>query len=189
MTGKTITFRRPVPFEVDVDMATPKPLPQPERVAIGTAESCTCEECVSACAFNPGIFLPAEAKLAIEAGYAKRMMLYNEVVPMRSGRGRVVAYLMPAVPHMGGKSDGPMTFGQAMLLVVGGRGRGKCTFLTRAGRCRIHDSGFKPAECRGYLGCGPHDAKVDEKRDRLIRSWTTPEGRAVIDQWRAALEP
>ena len=111
---------------------------------------CTCAACVSACRRIPGIFHPLEALRAIRAGYADDMMAVS-VDERRNGRAREVWRVMMPRSHSSVPRD---------LRRVHPHHRddpfyasGRCVFLNVDERCEIHDSGFKPVECRAALLC------------------------------------
>ena len=116
--------------------------------------SCACEACRKECERRPGWFAPGEAIRAIEAGHADRLT----IVVDHAG--------VPAIAPIG---DGPFGF------------IGRCTFF-KNDRCEIHDSGFKPIECRmGYI-C--KQASIPETA--VYRMWKTRLGRQALSMLRLA---
>ena len=136
---------------------------------------CRCEKCISGCRRMPGLFAPAQATQAIEAGLADRLMAvgyhddrgtYRALAPLTSPKDGV--YHPTAItPH---------------LRLETASAKGRCTFFTADDRCEIHASGFKPLECASALLCktsGGDVASNTEIRD----AWASPEGRRVIAVW------
>ncbi len=124
------------------------------------SEPCTCAICVGYCA-RPGWWTVTEAARALEAGYARRMML--ELSPERT-----FGVLSPAFIGSGG------TFALQECAPLG------CNFLKEE-RCELHGSGFQPLECRvchhARPGLGPKCHADIEK------SWNTPAGRQLVHRW------
>src|SRR5258708_37691685 len=85
-----------------------------------TPLGCSCPKCKAECRRVPGWFTPEEAMRAIKAGMAKRLTVVHQAD---------VAAVAPACSGMEGHESH--------------YGEGRCTFLTNAGLCEIHDSGFK----------------------------------------------
>jgi len=122
--------------------------------------SCSCEYCRLACEQVPGWFTPEEASKAIDAGYAPRL---SAVVERSTGTVAVI----PSIVGVEGKYD---IFRP-----------GRCTFLNKEGLCEIHDTGFKPIECRTGYGCKP---SVDYPTLEFINNeWNSNAGVAVIQKW------
>jgi len=121
---------------------------------------CDCAVCLAFC-LRPGWWTVAEAARAIEAGYARRMML--EMSPDRS-----FGVLSPA--FKGNEVD-------FALQRFAGQG---CTFLI-AGRCALHGTDSQPLECRfchhTRAGLGPQ-CHADLEKD-----WNTPAGQALVARW------
>ena len=124
------------------------------------SEPCSCDVCRVYCA-RPGWWTVEEASLAMDAGYANRMML--EVAP-------------------------EMTFGVLSPAFKGCEGfyatnqfaRNRCTFL-KEDRCELYDTGHQPLECRfchhERRGMGPK-CHADLEKD-----WRTPAGQALVERW------
>jgi hypothetical protein len=121
---------------------------------------CTCGECVRHCA-RPGWWTVSEAAMAVDAGYGGRMMLempedksFGVLSP--AFRGNEVAFALELYSSQG------------------------CTFLTDE-RCELHDTPFKPLECRvahhSRRGRGKQ-CHIDIERD-----WNTADGRSLVVQW------
>lgn len=143
-------------------------------------ESCSCAVCVSACSRCPGMMSPDDARKAIDAGMSGRLML-----DWRGGDdpfdGNNVFVLSAAVVGYEGEyapyPDPDRGFVGVYLFGLNGIGR--CNFLVND-RCSIHDSGFKPIECREALSCG----RQSMSRDDIAKLWDTPEGKVTVEEWR-----
>lgn len=127
--------------------------------------SCTCASCVNACQTNPGWFAPNDAKRALDAGLANRIML-----DWWSDSPEDIFILAPAARGCEGSMapDMPMS-----IFFIGSWCKGRCTFLNKKNRCDIHDSGHKPHQCRTF-------ASNETMRDM----WNTKKGRALVARWR-----
>jgi len=121
---------------------------------------CACAVCLAYCD-RPGWWTVKEAGAALDAGYARRMML--EVSHDRS-----LGVLSPAFRGCEGT-----------LAIQEYSDRG-CHFL-RNGRCELHGTAFQPLECRFChhdrpgLGAECHQA--------LEEDWRTLAGRALVSRW------
>ena len=124
------------------------------------SKPCSCDICLGYCK-RPGWWTVEEAALAIDAGYANRMML--EMAPERS-----FGVLSPA--FKGCEGD----FALERCADQG------CTFL-KDNLCELHGSGHQPLEClychheRTGLGIQCH---TDIEKD-----WNTPAGRVLVVRW------
>ncbi len=124
------------------------------------SEPCSCSVCVSYCR-RPGWWTVAEARRAIDAGYADRMML--EMSPDRS-----FGVLSPAFS------------GCELQFAMNEYAQRGCTFL-RDQRCELHATGLMPLECRfchhERPGMGPRC------HDDIGKDWNTASGRALVVHW------
>ena len=142
--------------------------------------SCSCAKCAAACRHIPGLFTPLEALRAIRAGHATDLMVVG-YRPREAGRPRLGRDLrgddasLPYVVAEGHRPSRPpgQLYGERLLYL-----------LERDNRCEIHDSGFKPVECRLSKLCEPKKGMTDEER---LDPWRTAVGRAVIQIWREEL--
>src|SRR5512138_1982346 len=91
------------------------------------SEPCSCAVCMSYCR-RPGWWTIEEARCAMEAGYARRMML--EMSP-----DRAFGVLSPAFK------------GCELQLASNEYAGNGCTFL-QEGLCELHSTGLMPLECR-----------------------------------------
>jgi hypothetical protein len=102
-----------------------------------------------------------EAALAVQAGYANRMML--EISPENS-----FGVLSPAF------RGGEISFALEKYSQNG------CTFL-QDGLCELHGSGYQPLECRHC-----HHTRLGSGRkchNAIARDWDSPQGRSLVVQW------
>jgi len=125
------------------------------------SEPCSCEVCLAYCA-RPGWWTVEEAECALDAGYARRMML--EVSPERR-----FGVLSPAFKGC-----------EATFALQRYAKRG-CTFLTAGGLCELFETGHEPLECRFCH----HDRRGEGPRCHadVERSWDSPAGRALVVRW------
>ncbi|HWI64862.1 MAG TPA: hypothetical protein VNT75_23785 [Symbiobacteriaceae bacterium] len=121
---------------------------------------CACEVCVRFCR-RPGWWTVHEATLALEAGYARRMML--ELAP-----DLTFGVLSPAFRGCEGS------------VALNSHADLGCNFL-KADRCELHGTGFQPLECRychhELRGLG-RQCHLDIEKD-----WHTPTGEALVVRW------
>ena len=121
---------------------------------------CSCEECTSYCK-RPGWWTVKQASGAMEAGYAKRMML--EMAPRFT-----FGVLSPAFKGC------EVNFAYNEYASAG------CTFFIDD-QCELHGTGYQPLECRfchhDRVGLGSH-CHADIEKD-----WNTEAGRSLIVKW------
>jgi hypothetical protein len=146
---------------------------------------CSCSRCVSACEVMPGKLLPAEARRAIDAGMAGSLMLDWYDADAALGNEETVYHLMPAaVGREGGTAaDVDELFPTIVHSLTGQFVHQPCTLLV-AGKCSIHLSGFKPAQCRALLAC--EDGVVMENIE-IARAWNNPVAQAIVAEWKRAV--
>lgn len=124
------------------------------------SQPCSCDVCLQYCR-RPGWWTVEEAANAIEAGYARRMML--EVAPELT-----FGVLSPAFKGNEG--------GVAVQLFAS---QG-CTFL-KDNLCELFGTGLQPLECRychhSRRGLG------EQCHSAIEKDWYTKEGQALIIQW------
>jgi hypothetical protein len=124
------------------------------------SESCSCDICVGFCK-RPGWWTVEEAKKAIDAGFANRMML--EISDERD-----FGVLSPAFKG---------NEGEYALQAFSNRG---CTFLI-SGKCEIYSIGLIPLECR-YC----HHDRIGEGLKchlDIEKEWNTAAAKRLIVQW------
>jgi hypothetical protein len=124
------------------------------------SEPCACDTCLGYCA-RPGWWTVDEAARAIEAGYARRMML--EMAPEIT-----FGVLSPA--FKGAEVDFATNLHKH---------RG-CTFLTE-NRCELFGTGVQPLECRFCHHDRPGQGQ--ECHAAIEKDWNSPRGRALISRW------
>jgi hypothetical protein len=124
------------------------------------SEPCACQVCLGFCA-RPGWWSVAEAAIAMEAGFANRMML--EMSPERT-----FGVLSPAFKGNEG------AFSRQEFADQG------CTFLVD-GRCELHGTGLQPLECRFCH----HDRQGGGAlcHADLEKDWATPDGQSLVVKW------
>lgn len=139
--------------------------------------ACLCDKCKSLCK-NPGWMTPAEARAAIAAGLAEKLML-----DYLCGEPNIYVLCPASVRHEGGRAPntGELNGGGVFMLTSRPSTKGRCTLQAADGLCSIHASGFKPKQCRECLGCdgsGP-DNYV------MAAEWSNPEAQALTREWMA----
>ncbi len=149
---------------------------------------CHCEECVSLCQRNPGWMTPAEAMRAMDAGLGPRLMRDWLEPSHRLGNTERLYVLAAASVGREGR-DAPeigdtLDFNYVAFL-LGRAKKGRCTFLEND-LCTIHDSGFKPKQCRESLGC---QTKTGPDNYEMARHWDTEAGQAALVRWEEIRQP
>lgn len=66
---------------------------------------------------------------------------------------------------------------------------GSCSFLGADGLCAIHNSGAKPLECRA-ADCQHAERSEDsiECRPLIVTEWKTAKAKALIREWKRAVD-
>jgi hypothetical protein len=123
---------------------------------------------------------PAEARLAIEKGFGPKLMK-DWLEPCRQlGNIEKIFVLCPASRGYEG-CDGPeMPF--SAIFVARAWSKGVCTFLEK-NKCAIHDSGFKPLQCREALACDDEQNEKCPDNYEMAKLWDTEEGRETVKLW------
>ncbi len=124
------------------------------------SKPCSCKICRHYCV-RPGWWTVKEAALAIDAGYAKRMML--EMAPDLS-----FGVLSPA--FSGCEGDFALSI----------HAQNGCNFL-KNDLCELFGTKNQPLECR--FCHHQRQGKGKECHDALEADWNTPVGQALIAQW------
>lgn len=128
-------------------------------------KACMCRDCVAACSVRPGWPTPEEVERLMDQGHANRLMLDH----WSGGEdGKEHYLLVPAVDEHGG--------GLAPFNPIG-----RCTFLTDAERCEIHESGAKPLGCRATMACRRPPRR---RAASIVALWDGEAGAAAIARWR-----
>ncbi|MBE0697120.1 MAG: hypothetical protein IH586_09365 [Anaerolineaceae bacterium] len=121
---------------------------------------CSCRICRGYCT-RPGWWTVEEASRAIDAGFAKRMMV--EVSPERS-----FLVLSPAFKGCEGS------------FALDNYSNKGCTFL-KDSRCELHDTGLQPLECRFCHHDRPGAGQVCHAD--IEADWHTFAGQALVERW------
>jgi Fe-S-cluster containining protein len=155
-----------------------------QKTTAAEFSSCTCSACVRNCERNPGWMSLEEAEKAIGAGMATRLMRdWLEADGELGNKARIYVLSAASIGHEG--TDAPeIDFADALMMLMGTEWtKGRCTFL-KNNLCQIHDSGFKPQQCRESMGC-----KEEPGPDNfaMARQWNTEEGRALVARWEKAV--
>ena len=137
---------------------------------------CTCERCADLCRRNPGWMTPTEARGAIAAGYGPRLMCDWLEPSEELGNNDRIHVLAPASVGCEGWYAPEFDIWE---LMIGPPNKGKCIFF-KTGLCEIHESGFKPLQCREALACGE---KVGIDNYEMARLWNSDDGRELVDFW------
>jgi Fe-S-cluster containining protein len=148
---------------------------------IQTVRACSCAKCVECCENNTGWMTPAEAAAAIKAGHAKSLMRDWLEPDGIIGADERVYLLAPASEGCEG-GDAPEASWVSLLL--DNFTKGQCVFLTD-GLCSIHDSGFKPLQCR-VDNTDYNEPSHQASNWSVARLWNTEEGRDILAMWHAA---
>ncbi len=138
---------------------------------------CKCEACVGACENNPGWMSPGEAVAAMNAGLAKKLMLDWLDPSSEVGNQGRLPVLAPASLGNEGKLA-PEMEGMNWLFSMVEWTKGRCTFLSKEGLCEIHESGFKPVQCRSLT----HDGMMNNYD--AAKLWLSSEGTEAVLRWR-----
>ena len=124
------------------------------------SDPCSCDTCRNYCV-RPGWWTDEEAEMAIEAGYADRMML--EISPEKD-----FGVLSPAFK------------GNEVNYALQIYSKNGCTFLNN-GLCELFGTGHQPLECRFCH----HDrkGKGPECHAAIEKEWNTPHAKRIIVRW------
>lgn len=111
-------------------------------------DSCSCENCVSACKNDPGRLLPEQlSPLAAFLNVTVDELVISYLVKIPMGGKEPVYVYAPA------KMKGRRFVAEPGSIIpdyyTGERGR--CVFLDEKGLCSVHQ--VKPFECGAYMGC------------------------------------
>jgi hypothetical protein len=129
------------------------------------ATVCSCEKCKAMCK-RPCWPSPQEAKVLIEKGYAKRLMLDYWVRENNN-----IDIVCPALKGYEGR-DSPFW----------PRGDEGCTFQDKKGLCEIHTKGLKPLE--GKLATCDGSGHGKDLHFGVAELWDNAEGKAVVQLWK-----
>lgn len=150
---------------------------------------CNCPRCIELCMNGPGWFTVKEAKLAIQNGYANKLML--DYYFDRDDNKKYYV-LSPAIIGFEGKlytkTDDEFSIG-------------KCVLLNDNKLCDIHNSGFKPIQCKTALPCYATNKKYRSSiltdlyninnilpngmgNNTLGYAWDNDGGKKLIEDWK-----
>jgi len=143
-----------------------------------TEASCSCDKCKAIC-LNPGWFSPSDALAAMEAGLSSKMMLdYYIDSPM-------VYILAPASEGCAGTrapNTDELSLGVGIFArLLGLENKGRCVFLNEDELCNLHDTAYKPAQCRANFGCTK--TEKDLSNDDMAAMWRAPEAQELCRRW------
>lgn len=167
--------------------------------AVIVDNGCSCPKCAGACGFAPGLMMAEEAAGLLRLGRGRQLMLewwdddggpYSlknfKFLRIVEGRPRRFYFLCPAIQgREGAKAPDSYNNNVSFRIAVTRRGKGACTFFSD-GLCTVHDSGFKPAECRYSFGCR---MDIDSRAWRawvhqgVALSWDRREAQSLVDAW------
>jgi hypothetical protein len=123
----------------------------------------------------PGLFTPAQAIQAIDAGLSDRLM----AVGYHDDRGTYRALAPLTIPKDGVYHPTAIT---PHLRLETASAKGRCTFFTADNLCEIHATGFKPRECATALLCRT-DSEGPASNAAIRDAWASAEGRGVVAAW------
>jgi hypothetical protein len=148
------------------------------QLAVVPDSVCACSTCQNMCERRPCWTTPKEAQAIIDAGLGDRLMRdYWVGNPLRDGYSKGDTSLL--VPAIAGYESRDCPEGN---FFVGPEGR--CTFLTRAGRCELHDKGLKPSEGRKAIHDGGFETGKNVHR-LCAATWATAKARKLVTDWQA----
>ena len=119
---------------------------------------------------------PQEAMQAIASGQSSRLMR-DWLEPSDTLENKERIYVLAAASVGCEGRDAPQ-FADWQLM-IGDVIKGQCTFL-KDGLCELHETDYKPKQCRESLGCR---APLGPDNYEMARLWDTEEGREALDLW------
>ena len=141
---------------------------------------CTCTRCIECCKHNPGWMTPEEAAAAIDAGHSGRLMLdWLEPCDELKNKKRIYILAPASIGHEGSNAPEMPSFDLTWS-------KGRCTFL-KNNRCEIHNSGFKPLQCRESLACNPSRSIGYLNNYAIAPLWKTGEAKSIVKRWKSLL--
>lgn len=138
---------------------------------------CRCQECVSACEYKPGWFLPDQAESAIKFikekywGYGKGIHLL--AIDHWCDEEATIDVLSPNVKVNIKKPRYPFN------------PKGKCVFLDSDRHCQIHD--IKPWECSDYIHTDTNK-EIDARKQKIVDAWRDISKFPVVVQFMNEME-
>jgi Fe-S-cluster containining protein len=134
-----------------------------------TTPGCRCHTCRSYCKDRPGWPTVEEARGLIVSGFAPSLGIDFWV---GATAREDVEILAPAIEGHEGRRYGFYPYG-------------RCTFLDNQGNCAVHNSGFKPWECRQAIHPGGTSVPSEiRNREHLAETWASPKGKALVRWWK-----
>lgn len=144
-----------------------------------TMPVCSCAKCVELCKSAPGWFTPEEAMRAIKAGYGERLMRdWLEPCPEVGNEERIMVLCPAVVGHEATDAPEISCWVEALLGIWK---KGTCCFL-EDGLCSLHDTDYKPRQCREALGCKPDETDYTDNYE-IARLWQSAAGAKAISAW------
>ena len=146
-------------------------------------KSCMCSECVSLCERNPGWMIPEEASTAISRGFGSKLMRDWLEPDEKVGNEERVYVLAPASSGCCGQDAPEFDFFDFIPGFTGGELpiKGRCVLLSKDRKCEIHNSGFKPLQCRKNIGCATNENHVDNYD--VARLWHNVTAQNIVKRW------
>lgn len=131
--------------------------------------TCACLDCKMMCHRTPCLGTPEEMMAIQKAGFGDKL---------------IVVKVYDSFMLSPDSEDAQFKFNYLPV-------KGRCTFLTDRGQCRLHDLGLKPIEGRNAIHDGGEhpgdvvnlDMTSTVLRRALSRSWDRPIGRALVKQF------
>jgi hypothetical protein len=125
--------------------------------------------------------------MAIEAGLAPKLML-----DWYDGDDGKIYIIAPASDGCEGELAPEMDDDEPFYIrFIIPWNKGRCVLLSDQRLCTIHDSGFKPHQCRLSFSCDTRiDYNVEESSygNKVVSDqWNTDIGRAVVVEWKIAV--
>jgi hypothetical protein len=141
-------------------------------------KDCSCPKCVQLCRHAPGWMSPDDARKAIGAGHAPKLM----VDYLLKSEGNIYV-LGPATRGQEGyraKNTDELFGGGSIfdMFIRSPPPKGVCTFFNKD-RCTLHTTDFKPRQCRETYGC----SKEGPNNYAMAEDWNNPEAQALVREW------
>ena len=128
---------------------------------------CSCEVCVAMCEHRPCWGTPDEIEKIIDAGFANKLMLDYWVYQSKKEIGDINILCGAIVGY---------EKGNAPFIPIG-----RCSFLMKNNRCKLHKLGLKPSEGR-VADC--KDKKGGNSLHRKVAmTWRTKKATKLVERW------
>ena len=148
--------------------------------------SCKCDKCVSLRQKMPGWPTPTEARAMIHAGLAGKLMRDWFEPDDELGNEKRIYVSCPAVEGCEGQDAPEMDISQLLMCLTSTMSMGCCVFLGDDNLCQIHETAYKPVQCRGAFGCEKDDSAMLRK-PAVAKMWQSKTGLSVLKEWKKAL--